>query len=208
MGGQVRYLIAPDIEHHIFLSDWKKAFPDAKLIGPEGLPEKRHKAKDEKIGDEPFAVVFTAKDKRAVKVDAEFDADFDYEFVDGHANKELVFLYKPDRVMIQADLIFNLPPTEQYSRVPDGGKPSGVAGRLFASLQSPKGDAKAMKRLIWYALSAGDRKGFNDSIAVIDKWDFDTIIPCHGDVMQGDGRQVFEKVFEWHLAAAKAQHKA
>jgi hypothetical protein len=38
------------------------------VIGPEGLPEKRAKQKNE---DVPFSVVFKAKDKESVKVDAE-----------------------------------------------------------------------------------------------------------------------------------------
>jgi glyoxylase-like metal-dependent hydrolase (beta-lactamase superfamily II) len=208
LGGQVRYLIAPDIAHHIFISDWARKYPEAKIIGPEGLPEKRAKDKDEKIGNEEFAVVFKAKTKRSTTVDADFDRDFSYEFVDGHANKELAFLYKPDKVLIEADLIFNLPAIEQYSRVPEKERAHGVPGRLFNSVQSTKGDAKGMKRLIWYALSAGNRPSFNDSVALIDKWDFDTIIPCHGEVMQGDGKQIFEKIFEWHLNAAQAQHKS
>jgi glyoxylase-like metal-dependent hydrolase (beta-lactamase superfamily II) len=208
LGGTMRYIVAPDIEHHIFLSEWAREFPEAKLVGPEGLQEKRAKAKDERIGQEPFATVFEAKTKLAAKVDEEFDRDFGYEYVDAHPNKELVFLYRPDRVLIQADLIFNLPPTEQYSRVPDAQKPGGITARLFTSVQSTRGEAKGLKRFLWYALSARDRKGFNESMARIDKWDFDTIIPCHGDVIQGDGKQVFEKVMEWHLAGAKAQEKA
>lgn len=111
--GQVKYLAALDIEHHIFLGPWYKKYPQAKVMGPEGLPEKRAKQKNE---DVPFSVVFTAKNKESTKVDEEFDSCFEYEFVDGHMNKELVFNYKPDRTLIEADMIFNLPATEQFSK--------------------------------------------------------------------------------------------
>lgn len=205
LGGTVKYIIAPDIEHHIFISDWATAYPDAKIIGPEGLPEKRAKASetDPKIGKEAFAVVFQAKDKLATKVDEEFDRDFAYEYVDAHTNKELVFLYRPDKVLIEADLMFNLPAEEQYSKCPEAEKKAGFAARLFMSMQSTKGDAKAMKRFTWYVISSKDRTGFNESLARIDAWDFETLIPCHGETIVGTGKEVFRKVFDWHLTGKK-----
>lgn len=200
LGGSVKYIVAPDIEHHIFLSDWATLYPDAKLIGPEGLPEKRAKqsASDPKIGTEPFAVVFEAKDKLAQRVDETFDRDFEYEYVDAHANKELVFFYKPDRVLIEADLMFNLPADEQYSRCPDDKK-AGFPAKLFININSTEGEAKGMKRFLWYVLSARDRTGFNESIARIDAWDFVTLVPCHGETIVGTAKDTFRKVFDWHL---------
>lgn len=204
LGGPVKYLIAPDIEHHIFLSDWAAAFPDAKLIGPEGLPEKRAKATDPKIGKEPFAVVFTGgPNKLSQKIDAEFDADFEYEFVDAHANKELVFFYKPDRVLIEADLMFNLPAVEQYSKASEADKKVSLPGRLFVSIQSTEGEAMGMKRFLWYAMSARDRPSFNESVGRIDKWDFVTLVPCHGETIVGNAKEVWKKIFAWHLTGKK-----
>ncbi|RSL56859.1 hypothetical protein CEP54_008599 [Fusarium duplospermum] len=204
MGGDVRYIVALDYEHHIFVSEWAKAYPSAKLIGPEGLPEKRAKQQDDpKIGNEEFAVVFKKDNKREVRIDPEFDADFDYEYVDGHANLEIVFLYKPERVVIQADLLFNLPPTEQYSKVPEAEVPQdGAIGKVFACVQNPRGDVKWLRRFNWYVASK-DKNSFNESMERIAQWDFVTMIPCHGDVMEGDGKEIFQNVFEWHLKAHK-----
>lgn len=202
MGGNVAYIVALDYEHHIFVTEWAKAFPSAKLIGPEGLPDKRKNMNDEKIGDEDFAVVFKKASKRDTKIDPEFDADFDYEYVDGHANLELVFFYKPDRVLIEADLMFNLPAREQYSKVPEDQKKDGFLSKMFAGAQTPEGDPKWMRRLNWYVV-AKDRESMNDSLRVINQWDFNTIIPCHGDVMEGDGKEMFRKVFSWHLEGKK-----
>ncbi|AEO54819.1 hypothetical protein MYCTH_2085772 [Thermothelomyces thermophilus ATCC 42464] len=207
LGGDVRYLVATDIEHHIFLSDWAAAYPNAKLVGPEGLPEKRRKSSDPKIGKEPFATVVTrenGRDARAVGDD--FAADFDMEYVHAHPNKELVFLYRPDRVLIEADLMFNLPAEEQYSRVPENQKPrGGWLVRMFNSFQTTHGDALGMKRFLWYVASSRDRGAFNESVARIAKWDFDTIIPCHGETIIGGGKALFEKVFAWHLKGKGAR---
>lgn len=204
LGGTVQYIVALDFEHHIFISDWAKEFPEAKIIGPEGLPEKRLKMNDEKIGKEAFFAVFEAKTKNDVKISEEFDHDFEYEYIDAHPNKEIIFFYKPDKVLIEADLMFNLPAKEQYSRVPESHSPNeGILSKLFGSIQTTAGDAKALKRFTWHVLSRGNRASFNESIRRINEWDFTTVIPCHGDTMQGNGKEIFEKVFEWHLEGHK-----
>jgi hypothetical protein len=41
--------------------------------------------------------------------------------VSGHVNHELVAIHHPSGTLLEADLLFNLPPTEQYSRA--GGLP-------------------------------------------------------------------------------------
>ncbi|RFU78107.1 nuclear qri2 nse4 [Trichoderma arundinaceum] len=156
LGSNVGYIVALDYEHHIFISEWAKEYPNAKIIGPEGLPEKRAKQKDPKINNDKFAVVFKKDSKRDVRISEEFDADFDYEYIDGHANKEIVFNYKPEQVLIEADLMFNLPAIEQYSKVPEHQRPRGFLDKLFRGVQNTAGDATWAKRFNWYL--AKDRK--------------------------------------------------
>jgi len=181
----------------MFLGPWYAAYPKAKVIGPEGLPEKREKQGNEEV---PFSVIFT-KDKK-VTIDPEFDAEFEYEYVPAHANKEIVFNHKPTRTLIQADLIFNYPANEQFSKTGESAT-SGILTKIFGSLSNIHG--KGQSRIIWYGISNAnkDRAGFNRSVANIDKWDFDRIIPCHGDVIESGGKGIFQKVLAWNLAAAK-----
>ena len=35
--GQVRHIIAPNSLHHLFLPEWKRAFPGAKVYAPAGI---------------------------------------------------------------------------------------------------------------------------------------------------------------------------
>lgn len=196
-GKGVGYVVAPDLEHHLHLSAWKEAWPDAKLLGPEGLPEKRAKqGKDEK-----FDVVF--KKGGDNKVDDDFDKDFEVEYIPSHPNRELAFLYKPDRVLIQADLFFNLPPTEQYSRC-RAMMTNGVLDRTFRAAARTDGDLTWTRRFIW-GLTAWDRAGFNASVGRINGWNFETVVPCHGDTMVGDGKERFRRVFAWHLSDKKGE---
>ncbi|KAL3418879.1 hypothetical protein PVAG01_09100 [Phlyctema vagabunda] len=204
LGGKVAYIAAPDLEHHIFLSDWATAFPEAHLIAPEGLAEKRasQSASNPRVTILDFQTIFSAATKAQQRVSDEFDRDFEYEFVDAHPNKEIVFFYKPDATLIQADLLFNMPATEQYSRTGEDAA-AGWINKLFCGLQNTRGDALWQKRMLWYGFSAKDRTGFNASIQRIAQWPFKDIVPCHGDVMQGDGEQIFKKVMAWHIAGLK-----
>ena len=201
LGADVKYLAALDYEHHIFLSEWSRAFPAATVLGVEGLPEKREA--DPATAGLKFQHVWTAQNKRDMHVDADFDAEFDVEYVNGHANKELVFYHKPDKTLIEADLMFNLPATEQYSK--SGEDPTtGIWTKLFSPLQHTSGTAIWQKRFIWY-LTSKDKPSFNDSMGKIDAWDFDRIIPCHGDVIETGGKGIFQKVFGWHLKGLQKQ---
>ncbi|KAI9731852.1 MAG: hypothetical protein M1818_007717 [Claussenomyces sp. TS43310] len=198
MGNDLKYIAAPDMEHHIFLGEWHQAYPGAHIIGPQGLEEKR--AADPEMAEVALTTAFSADNKATLRIGGDFDADFDYEFVDAHPNKELVFYYRPDRTLIQADYFFNLPATEQYSRTPDAAN-KGFLTKFFGSLNSTHGKALGQRRLLWYGMSSSNRQAYNASARRIDTWDFDRIIPCHGDVIETDGKQVFRKLFAWHLQA-------
>ena len=200
MGDKVAYIAALDFEHHIFLGQWHEAFPTAKVIGMEGLAEKRTAQKNEEV---PFAHVFTQANKGSMRIDEDFDRDFEYEYCGSHLNKELVFNYRPDRTMIEADLIWNLPGQEQYSKSSENAT-DGILTKLFQPLVSTVGSPVWQKRFLWYAGTKADRPGFEASVLRMQAWDFDRIIPCHGDVIETGGKATFNKVMQWHLPAATA----
>ena len=189
--GSVRYLIAPDIEHHIFITPWSREYPDANVIGPEGLPEKRDK--DPANKGIKFHHVFTPSNKNQMQITPEFDDDFNYEYVDGHGNKELVFFHKPTRTLIEADLLFNLPATEQFSKT--GEDPNGgILTKIFSYLTNTRGDMKWQQRLLYYGPGSADRKSFKASITKIQTWgDFERLIPCHGDVIESGGSRILKQ---------------
>ncbi|KAJ9613147.1 hypothetical protein H2200_003088 [Cladophialophora chaetospira] len=193
--GPVKYIVAPDIEHHIFVSTWAKEYPEAEVIGMEGLPEKREN--DPATKGTKFAHVFSSGNKLDLKISPEFDAEFSYEYFHSHQNKELVFLHKPSRTMIEADLIFNLPATEQYSKTGVDAR-SGILTKLFGSIMNTRGDAIWHKRFLWYGAGGKDRAGFADSVRRINAWDYDRVIPCHGDVIETGGKAIVSKITSWY----------
>ncbi|OAX83485.1 hypothetical protein ACJ72_02155 [Emergomyces africanus] len=200
LGGNVKYIVAPDMEHHIFLTSWKEAYPNAQIIAPEGLKEKREKNPETR--GISFDYIFTAANRRTLKISDEFHADFDVEYFHSHPSREIVLLHKPSKSLIEADLLFNLPATEQFSRSGESAT-EGIISKLFSTFQSTKPPALGQKRFIWYVLSAKDRKGFAQSAATIVGWNFDRIIPCHGDVIESGGKEIFRNLFDWNLEVAK-----
>lgn len=194
MGNNVKYISAMDIEHHIFVSPWAKAFPEAQVIGMEGLPEKREK--DPETAGVRFAHVFTKSNKKDVRISEEFDQEFDYEYMDGHASGEIVYFHKPTRTMIEADFFWNLPATEQYSKSGEAAD-AGIITKILNSFTNIKGAATGQKRLSWYAFGK-DRVSYAESVRTMKGWDIQRIIPSHGDVVENDAKGAFNKVTQWY----------
>ncbi|KAL4955105.1 putative nuclear protein Qri2/Nse4 [Aspergillus filifer] len=199
LGGRVKYIAALDLEHHIHLTSWKNAFPEAEIIAPEGLLEKRQSVPEYK--DTPIKHILREEDAKkntGWHISKEFNQEFDIEYVYGHGSKEVVFLHKPSLTLIEADLLFNLPAREQYSKSGESAT-SGLLTKIIRPLLSTSPPATWQKRFVWYVLSSADRKAFGESMKRIDKWEFNRLIPCHGDVIESGAKGVFRTVFGWFL---------
>ncbi|KAB8074338.1 beta-lactamase-like protein [Aspergillus leporis] len=200
LGGKLKYIAALDLEHHINITPWKEAYPDADIIAPDGLYEKRQSNPEYK--DTPFQHVFRKDKQGQQKISEEFDSEFETEYVYGHPSRELVFLHKRSRTLIEADLLFNLPAKEQYSKTGESAT-SGLLTKFVSPLLSTSPPATWQKRFVWYILSTADRRAFTESMRRIDKWDFNRLIPCHGDVVESGAKGVFRTVMEWFLEERK-----
>jgi len=194
LGGEVRYIIAPDIEHHLNLTAWKQAYPAARVLGPEGLREKRAKAG---IEDVPIDYEFTKANKRELALPEDFAHDLDVEYWDGHVNKEIALLHKPSKTLIEADVLFNLPANEQFAGTGVNAS-SGVWTKLMHYFTNTRPGHIGQNRFNWY-IASGDKASFGESAKRVAAWDFDRVIPCHGDVIETGGNAAFRRVFSWYL---------
>ncbi|PNP49594.1 hypothetical protein THARTR1_09674 [Trichoderma harzianum] len=193
--GTVKYIVAPNLEHYMQIGSWKAEFPDACLIVPEGLPEKC--AKKLGLGREIFDIIYTASESQE-HISEEFDNEFDVQYIDSMDSHEIVLFHKLTRTVIEADLLFNVPAIEQFSKSGLSAT-SGVLTKLVSPIFSTTYPATWQKRLAWYILGAKDRVAFAASLQRIYSWDFDRIIPCHGDVVESEAKRVFSTIFEWYL---------
>lgn len=195
LGGNVKYIAAPDLQHHLNLTAWKNEYPSAQILAPEGLWEKRQSNPEFK--GTQFEHIFK-KDGSPKSISEEFDAEFETEYVHGHGSRELVFLHRPSRTLIEADLLFNLPAHEQYSKTKEGPTANFLT-RMVLPLLSTHVPAMGQRRFAWYILSNSDRAAFTESMKRIIRWDFDRLIPCHGDVIETGAKGVFQNVMAWFL---------
>jgi hypothetical protein len=176
--GEVRAVIAPSRAHHMFVGDYIKAWPAAKLYGPPGL-----------VGDIPdFRARIGAR--RDLKLDAvlgdeaptEWAAEIDQHLFKGATDlNEVVFFHRATRTAIFTDLVFNVPADFQDARI-------------FYAIVGGRGRF-GPHRLIRLAIR--DRKAGRESVAKILEWDFDRVIVTHGDVLESGGKAKFAEAFSY-----------
>ena len=176
--GEVRAVVAPSRAHHLFVGDYIKTWPSAKLYGPPGL-----------VGDIPGlrARIGARPD---LKLDATLGDEPQPEWaneIDQHLFKgftglnEVVFFHRPSRTAIFTDLVFNVPADFKDAW-------------LFYTLVGGRGNF-GPHRLI--RLGIRDHKAARESVARILQWDFDRVVVTHGDVLESGGKAKFAAAFSY-----------
>lgn len=94
--GPVGYIVSPNKLHHLFLSQWKERWPDARLFAPPGLARKKKELHfNAELGDQP---------------DSAWVGDIDQTVFRGSfALREVVFFHRASRTAIFGDLIQRFP---------------------------------------------------------------------------------------------------
>ncbi|EJT99465.1 hypothetical protein DACRYDRAFT_110186 [Dacryopinax primogenitus] len=171
--GIVKYLVTPDALHTLYISEYHKAYPNAKCIGVEPLI---HKKKDINwAGAYGFAEGTTYG----------YEDELRACYFSGFQNKDVAFLHIPSKTLIVADLLFNLPGKEQYSK----SKQSGHS--IFTSGLNPY--SGFYKRFLNSVTS--DKAAMGRDAKTVASWDFERIIPCHGDVIEGKGKEAWTRAY-------------
>ncbi|PWN51553.1 hypothetical protein IE53DRAFT_367963 [Violaceomyces palustris] len=192
--GEVAYLVAPDNVHHLYLSEYAKSYPSAKLIGVEGLEEKK---KEEGLcfhgvyGRDPEGTLYGFEDE----IQSRYFATF--------TNKDVAFNHVASKTLITADLLFNMPANEQYANTQKGKPTSKIPflASLSGYVNPFSGFHKSFLGLAGVGagipgLASGGtkeerRKRFAQDAAAVAAWDFERIVMCHGDVIERDGRKAW-----------------
>ncbi len=169
--GEVKYLIAPNNLHHLFLADWVKRFPNAFSYSPPCLVKKR---KD-----------ITFSKELGLQSEDEWSPEIDQTIFKGSPFKEVVFFHRNSKTVIFADLIENFKP-EFFNRW------QRMVGK-FAGILSPHGKAPLDFRL---SFAFGKNKA-KKSLSIIMEWNPENIIISHGECILGGGLEFLKKSFSW-----------
>jgi len=70
-------------------------------------------------------------------------------------------------------------------------------------LRNTRGNMAWQKRATWYGPGSSDRAAFGESARRVSGWDFDRIVPCHGDVIETGGKAKWDTLFSWFMEVKK-----
>ena len=198
--GVVKYIGLMNRLHHVYADDWAAAYPNAKFIGTESLVTNRKEQGYTEL-DMPYVFTSSPSGNQSVPpndLPEDFTQDFDTEFMTGHLLQELVYFHKASRSLVQADLLYNFPFREQYSKTATDPSKGGFANRAMSWAWK--------KRRGWLPYDEGivfnaENEAWTRSMRrIYHEWDFDRIIPCHGDVIETNGKELFRSVFKKWLS--------
>nr|AYM52683.1 hypothetical protein [Aggregicoccus edonensis] len=167
--GPVRFLVAPNLMHHLSVGAWAEAFPEARVLAPAGLRRKRPELRiDAELGEAPelgYASVFEQTPLRGVPSVDEF-----------------AFLHRPSRTLLLTDMAFNIRQspswlTRTYLRL------SGAYGRLAVTW---------LEKVL-----VKDKAALRASLERVLAWDFERVVVCHGEVLERGGREALREAYAW-----------
>ena len=167
--GPVRYAVAPNKFHHLYIGHYTEKYPDAQVLGAPGLGKKRE--------DVAFEAALSADPVPG------WAADLDQHLIGGYpAVGETVLFHRASRTLIAADTLFNL------------ARSTHTITRIY-QMVALSGDGPAVSKLLKWVLK--DKAAARASIDHILGWDFDRLIMCHGEIIETGGREILRKAFDW-----------
>ncbi len=169
--GTPRYAVAPNRFHHLFVGDYRRAFPQVRLYAAPGLPEKRRDLTfDGVLSDLP-------PPEWAGQLDQELFKGFPFV-------SEVAFCHRASRTLLTCDLAFNLGPEAPFA--------TRLAFRLVGGY-GRFGPTLVEKLLI------RDHAAARGSMESILGWDFDRVVVAHGTVLESGGREALRHAYRWLL---------
>ncbi len=167
--GEVSYLIAPNLLHHMYLGEAQRRYPNARVLAPRALRKKRPDLRIDLTLEESLPEELT----RAVDVRLVAGAP---------ALDEFVFFHRATRTLVVTDLVFNI---EQ---------PRGWLAHLVFFVAGTR-KRFAASRAIRFMVK--DRARCAASMQEILAFPFETLVMAHGSIVRGDARARLAQAFAW-----------
>lgn len=169
--GPVRHIVSPNKLHHLFLADWAKAWPTARLYAAPGLARRRRDLTFAcELGDAP---------------EPEWAAEIDQVVFRGSFfMEEVVFFHKASRAIIVTDLVQKFDPASAH----------GWRGLLMKwdGLVGPEGSTPREWRLSFW-----NRRAARAALRKALEWNPHLLIIAHGEWVREDGREALARSLRW-----------
>ena len=169
--GEVRYLVAPNSLHHLFIADWMEAYPNARVYAAPGVQEKRKDiAFDGGLDGTPVP---------------EWSGEIDYIVVPGNAiTSEAVFFHRRSGTALFTDLLQQLP----------SGWLSGWRA-VVAKLDLMLSPEPSVPRKFRVAFT--NRHAARTAVKRILAWPVEKVLMAHGTPVTNDGQAFLRRAFKW-----------
>eukprot|EP00529_Nitzschia_sp_RCC80_P031727 CAMPEP_0113459100 /NCGR_PEP_ID=MMETSP0014_2-20120614/10272_1 /TAXON_ID=2857 /ORGANISM="Nitzschia sp." /LENGTH=357 /DNA_ID=CAMNT_0000350661 /DNA_START=355 /DNA_END=1428 /DNA_ORIENTATION=+ /assembly_acc=CAM_ASM_000159 len=203
--GTVKYVVSPNYEHLKYAEQWHKAYPDAYMWGCPGLMERLPNIRWEEeipanIGlsssTTPSSVTNCWDFEELVPLHLNFEVN---PFTGRPFFNEVIFFHKPTKALMTTDVYWNYPrngipyPNGDWELAPT------VESIPIGSLIWKFG----MDRIylpFYKNLMIRDKDSYSKMVStVLDEWEPELIVPCHGDVIRG--KDTVRSILSKHFSA-------
>ncbi len=167
--GHCADVVAPNRFHHVFLSDYRHAYPDARYYAAPGLPEKKRDFSFDEVLTDSVPVAWAEEIEQVL-------------IAGSRTMGEVAFYHKSSRSLLLTDIALNV------------GEESPLGLRLWAHANGIYGK---LRPALPVRLSYSDRAAARASVARILQWDFQRVIVCHGKIIEGDAKDIVKTAFGW-----------
>ena len=168
--GPVRHVVSPNKLHHLYMGEWAKAWPDAKLYASPGLARKRPDLRfDSELTDEANPAWLD---------------DIDQVIFRSLAMDEVVFFHRPSRTALITDLVQKFDPALLHGWRAWFMKLDDLVG--------PDGSTPREWRLAFWNRNAA-RRALQKALA----WNPERLIIAHGVWVPDNGREVLRRSLAW-----------
>ncbi|MEL6439729.1 MAG: DUF4336 domain-containing protein [Cyanobacteria bacterium J06621_8] len=176
--GEVKYIVAPNLFHYLYVADCQKIYPQAQTIAPPGLTDK----------------IPTLKVDQILTQDAiAFNSEVEYMLLEGfqifvppkiRKANEIIFYHPQSKTLIITDSAFNL----------DNSLPlvTQIAARILGSYQ-------VLKPSWLEKIAVEDCSLLQQAIARVMNWDFERVIMAHGKIVTENAKEKLTAGYRWLL---------
>lgn len=168
--GEPLYLVSPNPFHHLYLKKWKDAFPNAKTAGFSSIEKKTNLHLDLNLESSAFA----------------WEDEIKTKIIQGsNFYQESIHYHMETQSLLLTDLIFNF--THQ---TPDQSFMSRMILKMYGTFGKPK-SSFLMKMIL------KNKKEVRQILDELNSFEINRVIPCHGDLLEKDAKDQFQKCTAW-----------
>jgi short-subunit dehydrogenase len=178
--GPIKYLLAPNVAHWMFLPEWQAALPNARMYAAPGLAERQQVRRSGLRIDRELTDV----------TPDEWSEDLQLVLVTAPLFAEVELFHRPSRTLVLTDLVQNL--------APESLSPQSRAAANLLGITAPDGKAPAYLRLL---LRLGGR-AVQLAAARLIALAPERVIFAHGRWFETGGTQQLRRSLGWLLDAS------